>query len=1106
LRFCLFILLLLSSTIFSQSKTWIELKESIKKESAKDKQGVIDIQQKKKLPVSFSDDRNHFLMRAVHPSGKPIYLTTLNAEAAITSSASLIQNGVTGFLLTGVNQHIFEWDAGLVKQHVEFGNRVIANEGTLIDNHATHVAGTLMAAGANAQAKGMSPNAFLHAYYFDNDIEEMASQAELSPYGFYLSNHSYGTSTGWNKSGGIWTWHGDDQVSNDEDYTAGNYTTRTKQIDEIAYLAPYYAIVWAAGNDRGDIGTGGHPADCNGGTGYDCIIQEGTAKNIITVGAVNKVLNYTAPASVAMSNFSSWGPTDDGRIKPDLVGAGVGLFSASSNGIDTYTTLSGTSMATPNVAGSLVLLQELYGKLNGEGAMKASTLKALAIHTAKEAGAGPGPDYNFGWGLIDVAEGARLISKTDNENIFILERELSNGGTHEWLLQPQANKKITVTLVWADPAGLPPGAVLDPTNSMLVNDLDVRLTDDSGVKKFPWILDPGSPGSPGSQATQGDNIRDNIEKIEFDFPEAKPYQLQVSHKGYLVNNVQPYSLIISYTSQNTTKIFYWVGGSGNWNDPAHWSLTSGGASAGIIPAQSDRIIVDENSFSGAGNILLTGNAKCKSLRWWLNKPVGIDFNGKNLEISNELTFASNGFQKIGDGRFVLNAPDSGMVNGYSELQQRPDLQFVSGNWTMSGNIYTDSLIFSGGDVSIKNSKLFINNFIGQTSSAKLDVDNSIIRLNESWTSDASKIEITSNYSEIKIESDTVVFQANNLAWTGTLSIINSKVNVTGTLMLDSLFTGPASTIQLSSGGLITVENGFDAQGIQGMPVVLEGIGPASMNFNFHKKLCLDYMQVNLVNLTGQGIVNLGTNSTIQNSSGWLQQGCDQVLFPDFDVRYNCQNALAQFTNNSTGPIESYQWNFGDDDSNQNLSDMESPTHQFNNTGVFSVTLTVSGGGKSVVYTKPVSIVANTLPESEIEYNSEMMFSSVEAPYYQWLEGRLLLPQETNRTLSYQGVEGLYQLVIYDEQCNHPSSELLITDFENIETSWAVYPNPANDRLYFSFHDAEEIIIKDCLSRSYDVPWNSSEGWAEVSSLNDGLYILLIKKDGKEWMRRILVRR
>lgn len=65
-----------------------------------------------------------------------------------------------------------------------------------------------------------------------------------------------------------------------------------------------------------------------------------------------------------MSSFSSWGPTDDGRIKPDIVADGVSVFSTTATHDSSYGYKSGTSMATPNAAGSLLLLQELSQQLS----------------------------------------------------------------------------------------------------------------------------------------------------------------------------------------------------------------------------------------------------------------------------------------------------------------------------------------------------------------------------------------------------------------------------------------------------------------------------------------------------------------------------------------------------------------------------------------------------------------------------------------------------------------------------------------------------------------------------------------------------------------------
>ena len=119
-------------------------------------------------------------------------------------------------------------------------------------------------------------------------------------------------------------------MSTVEDYKFGFYDSYAQSWDQIAYAAPYYLICKSAGNDRGESWSGTHylpgdnrpynvTRDADGGpTGYDCISFIGNAKNILTVGAVDAIPSgYSSPTDVVMSTFSGWGPTDDGRIKPD---------------------------------------------------------------------------------------------------------------------------------------------------------------------------------------------------------------------------------------------------------------------------------------------------------------------------------------------------------------------------------------------------------------------------------------------------------------------------------------------------------------------------------------------------------------------------------------------------------------------------------------------------------------------------------------------------------------------------------------------------------------------------------------------------------------------
>ena len=161
--------------------------------------------------------------------------------------------------------------------------------------------------------------------------------------GLELSNHSYGYLTGWYYGnfgfGDYWFWLGDVGLSTVEDSDFGYYSSDCQTWDALAVNHPNYLIVKSAGNDRGEgplvPGTGHYFIDGEYWTwstatrnydgnalGYDCITDRGNAKNLLTVGAVSQVNNYNSASDVTMSSFSCWGPTDDGRIKPDIVAKG----------------------------------------------------------------------------------------------------------------------------------------------------------------------------------------------------------------------------------------------------------------------------------------------------------------------------------------------------------------------------------------------------------------------------------------------------------------------------------------------------------------------------------------------------------------------------------------------------------------------------------------------------------------------------------------------------------------------------------------------------------------------------------------------------------------
>ncbi len=471
------------------------------------------------------------LQRVDEFTGKPVYyVTQSNLAAAQTTRADrLWTGGSMGLNLNGQGMIVGEWDGGPVRStHQEFGSttsRVIQKDGVSFTshngntNHATHVAGTLIASGVTADAKGMAHQATLWANEWNNDKTEMANQASQ---GLILSNHSYGYNAQY-----LSQWQ------------FGFYDTEAADWDQIAVNAPYYTIVKAAGNDRG---AGYNPGGVFGTTGYNLLTGAATAKNVLVVAAVNAVTNYTGPSSVVMSSFSSWGPTDDGRIKPDISGCGVNVYSASSSSNTAYATLSGTSMASPNVTGTLTLIQQHYKNLNSGQFMRSATLRGLVIHTADEAGTAPGPDYRFGWGLLNAQRAVQTITNRGSSAI-IDERTLNNGTTYTLNVVASGSGPLEVTIAWNDPRGTPlANGTLNSTSPRLVNDLDVRVTQGSNTF-FPWRLDPAAPAN---AATRGDNIRDNVEKITIDAPVAgATYTITVSHKGSLSGGSQPYSLIVT---------------------------------------------------------------------------------------------------------------------------------------------------------------------------------------------------------------------------------------------------------------------------------------------------------------------------------------------------------------------------------------------------------------------------------------------------------------------------------------------------------------------------------------------------------------------------------
>ncbi|QSB29010.1 S8/S53 family peptidase [Flavobacterium sp. CLA17] len=477
-------------------------------------------------------------LMGVSPDGKsPIYFTPDNVNAAKSTRANFLNSGGgLGLNLNGQSMTAYVWDGGAtLPTHNEFGGRVSILDGVTLltannnSQHANHVTGTIVAAGAVAAAKGMANQANAKTNDWNNDSAEAGVAATD---GMLLSNHSYG-------------WRLRDNFNNVimAPWRFGAYETFAREWDELMFNAPYYLMIKAAGNDGTDNTANTNPL--GGNASYDKLTGYATAKNNLVIANANDAaINATTGAltSVTINTSSSQGPTDDLRIKPDLTGNGTAVYSTATLTAtptpltnSSYGSATGTSMASPNVTGTLLLLQQHYKNLKGNF-MRAATLKGLALHTADDAGA-TGPDAIFGWGLLNAKFAAETITKNGTFAI-IQEHTLPNGSTYSFPVTSDGVNPLIASISWTDPPGTAnSGSIANVSAARLVNDLDIRVTNSSGTALPYRLLSATVNGL-------GDNTRDPFERIAINGA-AGNYTVTISHKGTLVNNLQKYSVIVT---------------------------------------------------------------------------------------------------------------------------------------------------------------------------------------------------------------------------------------------------------------------------------------------------------------------------------------------------------------------------------------------------------------------------------------------------------------------------------------------------------------------------------------------------------------------------------
>ncbi|MCK5659925.1 MAG: S8 family serine peptidase, partial [Methanosarcinales archaeon] len=426
------------------------------------------------------------------------------------------------------------------------------------DGHGTHVAGSVLGNGSHSgglyagmapeaqlvfqalQYEGTQPFPFVNgSIYTPTDLSLLFQEA----YDDNAKIHS--NSWGFNNAS-----------------LFGNYTPNSQHVDAFMWNNSDMLIVFAAGNYGASSGTVAPPS---------------TAKNALTVGASDSsrfggIINNIA-------SFSSRGPTDDGRIKPDVVAPGRWILSTKSSmpgvlyswGIfdNYYAYAGGTSMATPLTAGTAALVRQYYVD-NESISPSAALLKATLINGA--ANLSPALSSAQGWGRVDIEKSlfpASPRAMRYHDNISLATSESWNVSYYI----NDSSESLKITLVWTDYKGNP---VVIP---QLVNNLDMNVT-----------------GPSGSYLGNGGDSVNNVEQVELLSPSVGLYTIKINGTN-IPQGPQPFSLVISgvlddtlpsasgefplnnsYTTNNTTTIAINITDSGSGVNLSSINMTINGSS------------------------------------------------------------------------------------------------------------------------------------------------------------------------------------------------------------------------------------------------------------------------------------------------------------------------------------------------------------------------------------------------------------------------------------------------------------------------------------------------------------------------------------------------
>ena len=417
---------------------------------------------------------------------------------------------VSNFFVVGLNgsgHTVTVADSGIDRDHGDFDGRiqhvesVIWGDSSTEDEHSghgTHVACTVLGNGSRGGYTGVAPQASLRFQAMEDDDSGNfggVSMDTLIRKGYEGSSYIHTNSWGMDGYYGEYTTSSEDTDS------------RTNQYDQFWSYDGMLVLI-SAGNDGPDS---------------DTITPPATAKNAVAVGNHH---NRGGGAPGTLSDASSRGPTDDGRIKPDISAPGSWVRScrsqdASDIGGSTWTSqwyleYSGTSMAAPNAAGAAVLIREYLMEVAGRPSPQGALIKGMLILGAEDMGSRDIPNMNEGWGRVNLANS--LIPGTDS-GVWVDDRNyIRSGQTREYQFNlSRGNTPFKAVLTWSDY----PGSTWSSTQ--LQNDLDMVVTAPDGT------VYKGNDFANGRSTTGGDaDNLNNVEVVLIDQADSGIWTVQIS--------------------------------------------------------------------------------------------------------------------------------------------------------------------------------------------------------------------------------------------------------------------------------------------------------------------------------------------------------------------------------------------------------------------------------------------------------------------------------------------------------------------------------------------------------------------------------------------------